>query len=834
MQQPAASPDFAIPACFLIAERHEEVSLSDCAISVDVSSRVALIEQMQEFHNRSDQLQEVTYAFPDGGDGVVMKMTACLDGQQIELDARKRKEAEKAYEKQREEGNGPVLAVKAGEHVNCLYLGKLAAGARLQVTTTFAVPIKFIGDRGQLRIPTTIAPRYGRNRDPERARAMADPDLLAAHPLRLSVVLRGSMRSLAVDCPSHDLRPAASEDGQRAFECSGAHKDRDIVLHFAGRPPASMGIAASDPFADDGGHVVWLDVEAGKPETAQRSLNVHFLVDCSGSMSGHGSQLAARFLSSFASLISERDTFGISIFGSGRQHLFSGEPGSRIGELKDQLVQAAYKNLGGTDLGNALMSTLEEKHSGADIILVTDGEVHEGSELVQRLHAACRIFAVGIGRAPRAGLLEEIAKATEGSCDFVSAESDSDAVAGSCARLAGSGRRRITDVSWSDGDKPEWSTPLPQTVHADVPLPVAAFFPDEAKVPQEAIVTVDDSSKPLVIAITRDDSRGRELSKLAAVRRHNSISDAAGANLALAYGLMTESVSLVGVIHSDQELTGKSRSTVIRPMLAAGWGGIGLADAPRIAASTTQHASRMKGAPPPASIDPSAAASASPGLPPLPDSRRVSCLAADRSFVVEGMDQVSQYRRRVATGKPLPGRCPRNFLDSVSTNDKLNAMSRLLEQLCRQISGKDKELQALFCQVLEKVVPGKLRARKQRGGKQRGGKFGGDAPKIPNMFDEFDERNGQGAGPVVRAAVHPLPDMAGGNRDSAQQALENLLSLLVSSNITERSWCKDWCGFFSKFVFDSEKGRIHFDFNDWEHGPEESGPAVKNQERSFN
>ncbi|MCY4324911.1 MAG: VIT and VWA domain-containing protein, partial [Betaproteobacteria bacterium] len=520
MQPATTAADLAIPACFLIAEP-EKVSLSDCLINVDVQSRIAIIEQTQEFHNRSDEVQEVTYAFPDGGDGVFLEMTACLDGQEVVLEVRENTKAEKIYEQARDEGNLPVLSKNLGEGVNCIHLGKLAPGSRVQVKSRFAAPIKFIGDRGQLRIPTTIAPRYGINRDAQRAQAMPAASLLAEHPLKLSVALGGAMRHLEVSCPSHQLKTVAAANGgdrkcRMLFE--DAYKDRDIVLQFAGRPPANMGFAVNNPFVKPAGRVVWLDVLADAAKTTHPK-NLHFLIDCSGSMHGDGQRLAGEFLKSFADLIDEKDTIGISIFGSGYQLLFAGQPGAQINQ--HTFINAASASMGGTELGRALQATLADRHEGADIVLVTDGHVGEGAELVKRMHNSnCRIFAVGIGAAPRQSLLESLATATEGNCDFLSANMDSDKIAKSCAQLAECGRQRISAISWSGSAKPNWHSPLPQTIYPDVPLPIAAFF-DGDQVPAQATVIID--GKKSVVAIDDlGDGRSRELSKLAAARHCKS------------------------------------------------------------------------------------------------------------------------------------------------------------------------------------------------------------------------------------------------------------------------------------------------------------------------
>src|SRR5690606_38123567 len=83
-------------------------------------------------------------------------------------------------------------------------------------------------------------------------------------------------------------------------------------------------------------------------------------------------------------------------------------------------------NMGNTEIREALLSTFAlGQPVQADILLITDGDTWDTDPLVtSAAKSGQRIFAVGVGAAPAASLLQRLANGTGGACELVGANDD--------------------------------------------------------------------------------------------------------------------------------------------------------------------------------------------------------------------------------------------------------------------------------------------------------------------------------------------------------------------------------------------------------------------------
>ncbi|MBK6337985.1 MAG: hypothetical protein IPF60_20530 [Betaproteobacteria bacterium] len=136
-------------------------------------------------------------------------------------------------------------------------------------------------------------------------------------------------------------------------------------------------------------------------------------------------------------------------------------------------LQSIDADLGGTEMENALAAVfaLDDRLGGADVLVITDGEVWGADSLLARARAAQqRVFVVGIGSAPAEGVLRKLAVATGGACEFVAPnEGVQQAILRTFLRMRAP-RVERAEIAWPG--TPTWVTPLPQglfggeTLHA--------------------------------------------------------------------------------------------------------------------------------------------------------------------------------------------------------------------------------------------------------------------------------------------------------------------------------------------------------------------------------
>ena len=557
----------------LLLKELEKVQVSG-SIEARIATRRAVVDFSIKFYNTTEKSQEVTFAIPDTGE--VLEAKASLDDREVKMKVLASETAEEAYERALQNGDSPALIDPVGEDVRVLHFGRISKGEKAAIALKLYFPLKYGAEGSELRIPTVLGPRYGQPGDAKRGTAMADASFLAEQQLKLKVVMAGSMQDVNISSPSHPLveHAHAPQESQRIYHPKGrAFMDRDIVLKFGRIKAPASGMVSRD--SRTGNHVAWIDVTSGK-STSRNARKLHVLVDCSGSMSGDGIDIARSLLQSLAKSLGNNDSVSLSRFGSTCELVFSSHPAG-VGNALLETASGLQTDMGGTELSGAIREVIGNCGEDTDIVLLTDGLVHEGEELVEDVRRqGSRIFAVGIGAAPRGSLLEAMAKATEGHAEFIGANEEPQEVALSIVEKTGITPRRITRIDW-DGYDPIWKTPLPQAIQLGVPFPVGAEFSGDDGRPQKAMVAIngeDPLEVPLVDADCDKDLSELMARSLARRKAWQEKIPEKRIDLALKYGFLVPGLSMVGIVERKHKDRSEAEGIVLPPMLSAGYGGI--------------------------------------------------------------------------------------------------------------------------------------------------------------------------------------------------------------------------------------------------------------------
>lgn len=506
-----------------------------------------------------------------------------------------RTQAEARYEEAIEQGDSAFRLQKVGDNLFSASVGNLMAGETAIIRYRYGMVLAWQGESLQIRVPTTVAPRYGESATLE-PHQHPEVSLAGEYPLELAVRIYGALAQGTFSSPSHRISVGIGMDCTLVTLAAGATLDRDFVLSIAGQPQHPECWCA--PAAD--GYVAMLSFAPQRPPSdvvVPRSVVV--VVDCSGSMGGDSISQAKQALGMILERLRPEDCFDILAFGSS-QRAFAGKAiaASRRNLLfARQFVDALDANLGGTELAAALRRAVKTKTSldPCDVLLITDGEVWLEDDFFEELRASGRrVFTVGVGSAVAEDVVRRIAATTGGACELVS---PNDAMAERIARHFSrmfQPRLEALHVTWPSA--PSW-----EAVHADGALftgDTSTVFAGFQRQPagEVACDIMVSQGGPLHIATVLGDSdslglRPDTLPRLGAYARLAGLAPDEARKLALQYQLVTEQTDYLIVVERAEDERAKDLPELrtVASMLAAGWGGTGSVVGRSAASSALRH-----------------------------------------------------------------------------------------------------------------------------------------------------------------------------------------------------------------------------------------------------
>lgn len=366
----------------------------------------------QRFHNPHEQPLGVTYALPVPEDASVSGFSFRVGDRKIVGEIDRRASARERFENAILEGRTAALLDEERSTVFSQEIGNIPPGADLDVEVEIDLLLRWLEEgQWELRIPTTLAPRYlgadGRVPDASAVRQdIADGPTAVRASLALHVLDPLVGRGPA--SPAHRLATVAHGTGVSvSFADETVPLDRDVVVRWPAAQPhvgAQLTLAGKDAVPSRAFGLLTLVPPARSASMRPVGRDLVLLLDTSGSMGGEPLAQAQRVACALVSSLTERDTLEMIQFSWAARH-WKSKPVPMTTEQRSKAI-AWLRGLsasGGTEMKEGILSSLRGVNAGSQrqVVLVTDGLIGFEQEIVStilhKLPAGSRVHVIGVG-----------------------------------------------------------------------------------------------------------------------------------------------------------------------------------------------------------------------------------------------------------------------------------------------------------------------------------------------------------------------------------------------------------------------------------------------------
>lgn len=437
----------------------EPALILDSRFEVSVSGPIAQTRLTRTFRNTSEQWQEGVFVFPLPEDATVFGFALKVGERKIVGQLQPREKARETYQKARDNGQKAALVEQQRPNLFTNRVANIPPGEQVVVELDYQQPVAFRHGEFELRLPTTLTPRYMPGRpmsldNPQWQSGWAMPTALVpdaasispftvrpedvhpdSHRAAISVRIENGLPLAEVDSPSHRLD--ARIDGARAEvrpEAGEVLMDRDFVVRW--KPTPSQKPAAA-VFHQSWQGEDFLMAMVMPPEGVGPVLRreLVFVIDTSGSMAGESITQARSALLRGLDTLRPGDRFNVIQFNSQAHALFSQPVPAEANALARarQYVRGLSAE-GGTEMAGALSLALGMGDAGdtsrvRQRVFITDGAVGNESALFDQIRQDLdnqRLFTVGIGSAPNLHFMREAARWGRGTYTAISSTAEVD------------------------------------------------------------------------------------------------------------------------------------------------------------------------------------------------------------------------------------------------------------------------------------------------------------------------------------------------------------------------------------------------------------------------
>lgn len=417
-------------------------------VQANIQGYISTVDVTQQFRNPFSEKIEAVYMFPLPEKAAINQFVMTIGERKIRGIIREKAEAERIYDQARAQGYQASLLVQHRPNVFQQKVANIEPGKQIDVNIRYFNTLAYSDGWYSFVFPTVVGPRFNPPgfKDPIHALPSNHtqpvqqgsgvrylrPNERSGHDLSISVDIQAGVAIEQVES-SHPI--VTTPTGTGATNVTLANQamipNKDFVLSFrvAGEKIKSNMVTYQDPKSGDGYFTLMLYPPEKLENLERQPMEMVFVVDTSGSMSGRPMQQARDAILSALKYLSASDTFQIIRF-SDTASQFGPEPvpATPANLAKARNYVERLSGGGGTMMINGIRQSLDFPHDPNRyrvVTFLTDGYIGNDREIIGEVSkriGAARIFSFGVGSSVNRFLLERMASEGRGAASFLNLE----------------------------------------------------------------------------------------------------------------------------------------------------------------------------------------------------------------------------------------------------------------------------------------------------------------------------------------------------------------------------------------------------------------------------
>ena len=425
-------------------EKEIPLPLKHTDVKGQISGYIATVEVTQQFHNPYDEKIEAVYVFPLPQNAAVNEFIMVIGERKIRGIIRERQEAEQIYAEARRQGYVASLLTQERPNIFTQKVANIEPKKEIDVNIKYFNTLAYVDGWYEFIFPMVVGPRFNPPGSTDGVGAVAHgktgisgqktevqylkPGERSGHDISLAVDIDAGVAIEEISCPSHVITNSTVNAEKRTVKLSSLDSipNKDFVLRYkvAGKTVKSALVTHHD---ERGGFFTLMLYPPDNLKHLKRApMEMIFVLDCSGSMSGKPIAKAKDAITRALKQLQPGDTFQIIRFSNNASQLGSNPVPATPENIRRGLAYVeSLKGGGGTMMIEGVKAALDFPHDPQRFRLVsfmTDGFIGNESEILAEVYnrlGDSRIFSFGVGSSVNRYLLDRMAKLGRGAVAYI-------------------------------------------------------------------------------------------------------------------------------------------------------------------------------------------------------------------------------------------------------------------------------------------------------------------------------------------------------------------------------------------------------------------------------